>query len=211
MIKDKLDIKTSVPSRTGFQLPFEHNHVFVSQGYNGPYSHFAVKRIGRLQTIIQDDRYCLDFQLPLGTPVQAARSGIVESLTDVFSRYYEGLDIDKGRDIWTNFIVLRHDNIFTLYSHIAKGSAKVREGDGVSTGQIIAETGKSGWIGPVLHLHFAAYLEDHLNRYTFPVSFDDYYGPLEHSVIFGNTNKLQSPAAGSSVRKNGSDYFKSPT
>lgn len=170
-------------TRTGYVLPFNYNAVEISQGYNGGFSHRALQRNAEL-TVIHDDRFSLDFVLPLGTEVVAAKAGKVYRVADFFETQYTGLDLEEGMQTFANFIYLLHkDGSLTLYSHLANKSVKVEKGQEVKQGQVLAKTGRSGWIGPVPHLHFAA-LDNigaglRMIRRTFPVTFDNYAGPLE--------------------------------
>ena len=79
-----------------------------------------------------------DIAARYGTPVKAARSGVV-----LANGWYGGY----GR-----YIDLKHENgIVTRYAHLS--AAQVKVGQGVSRGQQIGKIGTSGWAtGP--HLHF---------------------------------------------------------
>jgi len=53
-----------------------------------------------------------------------------------------------------NYIIIKHDTFcYSLYAHIKKGSIKVKNGDMVKQGQIIANVGNSG-SGSEPHLHY---------------------------------------------------------
>jgi murein DD-endopeptidase MepM/ murein hydrolase activator NlpD len=82
----------------------------------------------------------IDIGAPLGTPILASDEGVV-----VESR----VSIGYG---W--IIVIDHGNgMQTLYAHMYPGNVKVRVGQKVSKGQVIALVGSNGWsTGP--HLHF---------------------------------------------------------
>jgi murein DD-endopeptidase MepM/ murein hydrolase activator NlpD len=180
MFIKRVEIKRQALTQYGYWLPFNFDRVEISQGYNGPYSHFAMEK-GR--GILYDNRFCIDFVLPVGTPVLAAKHGEVAVFKNNSSDYYTGSELERGLQSSSNFILLRHDNDFyTIYSHLTKGSAQVSNGDKVNQGQVIARTGKSGWIGSKPHLHFAVW-ENKTGRLTSPVIFDDYDGQLEHSMI----------------------------
>lgn len=175
----KVKIKETPPARGGYLLPFDSKEIKIFQGYNGPYSHSATRR--GTCGILSDDRFAIDFALPLGTSVIASKSGIVYAVINNSPQYYEGLDLETGLRTCANFILLKHaDKTLTLYSHLNGKSIQIERGMGIVKGQKIAETGKSGWIGPVHHLHFQA-----LERVgsSFPVIFDNYPGSLEHSQL----------------------------
>jgi murein DD-endopeptidase MepM/ murein hydrolase activator NlpD len=80
----------------------------------------------------------LDFRVPTGTPVEAMNDGTV-----LLARllYYEG-----------NFVVLDHgQGLLTIYMHLSE--FKVKEGDQVKRGQVIALSGGTGRAtGPHLHV-----------------------------------------------------------
>lgn len=175
------------PSRAGYILPFRDVPVRISQGYNGPISHVLVEIRDDDIVFQQDDRFSLDFAVPLGTAVIAAKKGRVRSAYDNSDQYYQGLELVEGLGTIVNTVTLFHDDgTATLYSHLAKGSVLVRDGM-VEQGQLLAVTGMSGWIGPEPHLHFAALRYVGVGcRATFPVDFDNYHGPLEHKVLMGD-------------------------
>jgi murein DD-endopeptidase MepM/ murein hydrolase activator NlpD len=80
----------------------------------------------------------LDFRVPSGTPVEAMNDGTV-----LLARllYFEG-----------NFVVLDHgQGLLTIYMHLSE--FKVKEGDQVKRGQVIALSGGTGRAtGPHLHV-----------------------------------------------------------
>lgn len=80
----------------------------------------------------------LDFRVPSGTPVAAMNDGTVLLARPL---YFEG-----------NFIVLDHgQGLLTLYLHLSE--FKVKEGDQVKRGQVIALSGSTGRAtGPHLHV-----------------------------------------------------------
>lgn len=80
----------------------------------------------------------VDLAAPMGTPVKACKSGLVQQT---------GYD-----SIYGNFLLISHDGrLQTLYAHLSK--ILVKEGDLVVSGQLVANVGESGLAtGP--HLHF---------------------------------------------------------
>lgn len=178
--------RTDIPaSRAGYLLPFQDAPLWILQGFNGPVSHVLFEGRSGDTVIQQDDRFSIDFALPLGTKVIAAKAGKVRSVYDSSDQWYEGLDLMTGIRAIVNSITLRHeDGTATLYSHLGKCSAQVRDGQQVEQGQLLAVTGMSGWIGPVPHLHFAALrYEGGGFRRTFPIEFENYQGNLEHEAL----------------------------
>lgn len=170
-------------ARGGFRLPFRYTPVEITQGYNGPWSHFPMES----NFTFGGHSYAIDFKLPLGTEIAAAKRGKIVVAIGKFSDYYDGEDYNRGIELSfrTNFILIRHeDGTFASYLHLAQNSALAREGEMIEQGQPLAYTGKSGWIGPVPHLHFEPWMREEAGKQSFPVVFEDYDGLLEHAQIF---------------------------
>jgi murein DD-endopeptidase MepM/ murein hydrolase activator NlpD len=94
----------------------------------------------------------LDIGVPIGTPVQAALSGIVLATGDT------DLSHDAAGDqCWSfgKWIMLEHSNgLNTMYAHLSVIS--VSKGQSVNTGDVIGYSGMTGYAtGP--HLHFGVY------------------------------------------------------
>ena len=141
-------------------LPFDTSKypLRISQGRNGPWSHFLIRKQlpgGIAEIDLIND---VDFALPIGTEVRAARDGRVYGALLGGTWCYEGLDPQIGLNPpsmgWTNHIVIVHEDETTaVYSHL--GNEKLVEGHQiVKAGDIIAKTGRSGWIAEIPHLHF---------------------------------------------------------
>jgi murein DD-endopeptidase MepM/ murein hydrolase activator NlpD len=91
--------------------------------------------------------YAYDFRMPAGTPVLAARDGVVMTVRD--SR-----PDGTRRAGDENFVILRHpDGELSRYIHVRRNSALVEEGDPVAAGDTIALSGNSGR-SAFPHLHF---------------------------------------------------------
>lgn len=88
----------------------------------------------------------VDFKAPVGTPVKAAREGLVIGASDT-DKSCRGVSYGK-------WVVIKHtNNLSTLYAHLSY--IKVVVGQNVDNGQIIGYSGDSGYVtGP--HLHFGA-------------------------------------------------------
>lgn len=125
-----------------YNLPYSKGSEFkVHQGYNGTFSH--------------QEKNQLDFTMPIGTKICAAREGIVVKVIDSNSKNCQTEDCIK----YNNYIVIfQPDGTFAKYVHIKQNSSKVKIGDSIKKGQVIAESGNVGFsTGP--HLHFEVYLQ----------------------------------------------------
>ncbi len=128
----------------------------ISQGFNGKYSHTD-----------PSNAYAVDIVMNVGSPIHAARGGVVVSVKD---DYHMG-----GRDNFfadkANLIrVLHSDGSFGIYAHILLGSAKVALGQTVKAGDVLAQAGSSGYsTGP--HLHFSVQVSDGSRLLSVPFTF----------------------------------------
>jgi murein DD-endopeptidase MepM/ murein hydrolase activator NlpD len=109
----------------------------LSQGVDGAETHRGLHR------------YAFDFDLPIGTPVLAAREGVVFQVQDGFGEGGTRESDERG-----NMVVIWHaDGTFAIYGHLRKGVC-AREGERVAAGDFLGWSGNSGYTsGP--HLHFA--------------------------------------------------------
>jgi murein DD-endopeptidase MepM/ murein hydrolase activator NlpD len=95
--------------------------------------------------------HAIDFVMPIGTPVYAARGGTV---IEVASDFFEGgvnPAVDGPR---ANVVrVLHDDGTMSLYGHLNWNSIRVVPGQRVARGEYLADSGNTGFTtGP--HLHF---------------------------------------------------------
>jgi murein DD-endopeptidase MepM/ murein hydrolase activator NlpD len=125
-----------------YSLPFERGAVFkVLQGRGGSFSHKGVHE------------YAVDFEMPKGSPVCAARAGVVKELQDGFG---DGAPQDRFLK-QANYVIVEHeDGAFAEYFHLEKGSLQVKVGDKLEQGQCFARSGKSGFAARP-HLHFMVF------------------------------------------------------
>lgn len=144
--------------RLRLQLPFMGKWM-VSQGYDGTLTHKGdwgkaldfiivdeqLKTYKNTGTAVEDF-YCY------GKPVLAAADGFVQQTEDYLDDNEIG-KIDQEKN-WGNTIVLKHaEGLYTKLSHLKKGSIRVKPGDYVKQGDVIAACGNSGR-SPEPHLHF---------------------------------------------------------
>jgi len=118
-------------------LPFENKkkHLLV-QGYFGVWSH--------------KERAALDFKMKRGTPILAARDGIVVRVKEDGTK---GGWSKKYASQGNNIVIQHSDNSRSGYWHLQKDGALVNVGDTVKQGQVIGLSGKTGYAS-MPHLHF---------------------------------------------------------
>jgi len=125
-----------------YRLPFERGRSYrVSQGYNGRLSHHGV------------NQYAVDFSLPEGTTVCAAREGIVVDLKESS----ETGGPHKSYADEANYVSIAHaGGTIGEYHHLKTDGVLVEIGDRVVAGQAIALSGNTGY-STFPHLHFGVY------------------------------------------------------
>jgi murein DD-endopeptidase MepM/ murein hydrolase activator NlpD len=125
-----------------YRLPYGDTASYpVIQGYGARLSHRGT------------EQYTVDFGMAVGTPVHAARDGVVALAEDSHDAgcWHE----DCGR--LANFVVLLHaDGTTGEYFHLQRGSVQVRLGQAVRRGELLAFSGNTGYT-TAPHLHFGVY------------------------------------------------------
>jgi murein DD-endopeptidase MepM/ murein hydrolase activator NlpD len=130
----------------------------VSQAFNGTYSHQSAQ-----------SRYAIDIAVPIGTPVCAARSGVV---MDIANDFFTGGTDREDYSRRANFIRILHDDgTMALYAHLKVETVRVGIGWQVSEGEVIAESGDTGYSsGP--HLHFVVQRNTGMQLISLPFKID---------------------------------------
>ena len=140
-----------------YQLPYETGKAFlVTQGYHGTFSHTG------------PDEYAIDWKMPVGTPVHAARGGVVVKARD--DSNVGGPD--RKYEDCANCVLIQHpDGTIGIYAHLMKNGCKVKVGDNVKAGDVIALSGNTGFTsGP--HLHFSVFkTKSGKERQSLPLKF----------------------------------------
>lgn len=118
----------------------------IIQGYSGKFSHSG------------ESQFALDFGVPPGTLVYAAKSG------KVFQARFDS-DVGGPNEKFvfdSNFVVIMHDDgLFSEYYHLKKTTPYVKVGDQVTEQQAIGEVGCTGFCAQP-HLHFMVFQEGHV-------------------------------------------------
>jgi murein DD-endopeptidase MepM/ murein hydrolase activator NlpD len=118
--------------------------------------------------LTRDSLYAVDFSMPIGTRVVAARDGVVFDVST--SNFSGGADRSRYADLANLVRILHDDGTFAVYAHLNWNSIRVSLGDQVMTGQHIADSGNSGFSsGP--HLHFAVQRNLGMRVESLPVAF----------------------------------------
>jgi len=127
--------------REPYRLPFAlANSHRVSQAYPSALTHTDPANL-----------YAVDFEMPIGTGVYAARGGTVIEIAD--DNYTAGLDPDADLAGANIVRILHDDGTMGLYAHLNWNSIRVRPGQSVERGEYLADSGNTGFSsGP--HLHF---------------------------------------------------------
>jgi len=140
-----------------YRAPFAVGETFtVTQAYPTRVTH-----------VTPDSVYAVDFALPDGTPVYAAREGTV---INVRHDSFRGAPIPAMLDQANLIEILHDDGTIGVYGHLHWDSIRVHIGQRVARGEYIANSGNTGFTtGP--HLHFAVWRNAGTADVSIPVQF----------------------------------------
>jgi murein DD-endopeptidase MepM/ murein hydrolase activator NlpD len=148
-----------------YHLPYQSGTSYrVLQGYGSRFSHTGL------------EQFAVDFKMDEGTPVHAARGGIVARVEGSHS---VGCWKD-GCGKYANYIVILHDDETTgEYYHLQQNGVLVELGEYVDAGQKIGLSGNTGH-STMPHLHFGVYRAVSRGReQSIPVRFASADGIIE--------------------------------
>lgn len=145
-----------------YRLPYPDGHAYaVTQAYGGRLTSHNNR----------ENLYAIDFAMPLGAPVVAARGGVV---IDATTRHTEGGFDVRFLDKANTVAIAHEDGTVAEYAHLAHGTDFVKRGQRVAAGDLIGHAGNTGYSsGP--HLHFIvskpAVAAGKVTRESVPVTF----------------------------------------
>ena len=148
-----------------YSLPYEPGKAYrIIQGYGSRFSHTGL------------EEFAIDVDMKVGTPVHAARAGVIARVEDSNSRGCW----EDGCGRYANYIVVLHsDGTTGEYYHLMQDGALVEIGDVVTQGQTIGFSGNTGHT-TMPHLHFAVYrAADWGNTQSIPVRFRSASGIID--------------------------------
>ena len=147
-----------------YSLPYSSGRSYrVIQGYGSRFSHTGL------------EEFAIDLDMPIGTPVHAARAGVVARVEESHSKGCW----EDGCGKFANYIVILHNDGTTgEYYHLNLNGAVADVGDSVAQGQRIGYSGNTGHT-TMPHLHFAVYrATDWGNTQSIPVRFQGVDGVI---------------------------------
>jgi murein DD-endopeptidase MepM/ murein hydrolase activator NlpD len=156
-------------STTNYLPPIAPDASFqISQAFGGSFSHTD-----------EQNKYAVDIVMPVGTPVYAARSGIVLEAEDDF--YKSGANKAYSSEA-NNIRILHDDGSMAIYAHLELEKARVYPGLEVTAGQLIGYSGNTGFSsGP--HLHFAVQINKGMKLVSVLFTFINQAGQAEEPLV----------------------------
>jgi murein DD-endopeptidase MepM/ murein hydrolase activator NlpD len=148
-----------------YSLPYTSGKSYrIIQGYGSRFSHTGL------------EEFAIDVDMKIGTPVHAARAGVVARVEESNSKGCW----EDGCGRYANYIVILHsDGTTGEYYHLMKDGAQIENGAIVSQGQVIGYSGNTGHT-TMPHLHFAVYRPIEWGKtQSIPVRFQSADGIIE--------------------------------
>ena len=136
------------PRDVEYAYPLGHAPLRVTQAWGGATSHADA-----------GNRHAVDFAAPDGSPVLAARDGVVMQVVASYAEATGTREAMRDGERANLVRILHDDGTMALYAHLRQHGVRVRQGQRVRRGEHIADSGDTGFsAGP--HLHFVV----HANR-----------------------------------------------
>lgn len=131
------------------------------------------------------NQFAVDFEMPEGAAVVAARDGLVVQTED---RYAEGGKDSRYADKANYVRILHADGTAAVYAHLMHRGVTVEPGQAVKAGAVIGYSGSTGYSGGP-HLHFAV-----TRIVKTAAGFEDVSVPV--SFYVGNPARILQPQTG---------------
>ncbi|QOY91212.1 M23 family metallopeptidase [Paludibaculum fermentans] len=161
----------------GYAMPILANeHWRISQRPYGSYSHWG-RSIHAYDIAPIDARF-----------VTAMRGGIV-------SAHDLGFGQTPNLRIFGNYITIQHDDgEFSHYAHLKTGTFRVRSGQRVDAGEVLAEVGTSGYsFGRHVHVHVTKSAS--ISSQSIPFRFEEKSAVLTKAITPGRPQVAKAPPA----------------
>ena len=168
-------VKRSQLNSSPLGLPFQGGPFIISQSFKGEASHNSGPQAF----------YSVDISMPKGTPIVAARKGVIMDIESDFSR--SGWSAEYADE--ANFVRLVHaDGSMTIYAHLDPDSISVSIGQKVRQGDLLGLSGTTGYsTGP--HLHFSWQINKGRALTSVPFEFEGSGKPVTGDVLLAPVNK----------------------
>lgn len=141
-----------------YQPPFSRGAAYtVGQAFGGGFSHNDPQ-----------NWHAVDIAMPVGTPIHAARAGVVMEM----ERWFDEGGGDRDRYLYqSNYIrILHEDGTMAVYGHLDYRGTVVHPGQVVLEGDKIGRSGNTGFTtGP--HLHFVVQRNAGMRLESVPIRF----------------------------------------
>lgn len=161
----------------------------ISQGHDGDITHKGEWKEA-FDFVIEDEQgktfrnsgSRLEDYYGFNRPVVAAQAGVVVSVQDGVDDNSVGqVNLEQN---WGNSIVIKHGEfMFTKLSHLKKDSIKIKEGDNVKKGEVIASLGNSGR-SPEPHIHFQMQATPYIGSKTLDYPLAYFMAKSEDELVF---------------------------
>ena len=159
-LKSKSDLNYESLHEFTYCLPFKPGNAYLVSQTEG-------------QTHKNNSKNAIDFVIPTGAGVYAARSGRVIHVID----HYKSRGRDESYLRKANQVLVRHaDDTLGLYAHLDHKGAKVKVGEYVKAGDHIGFSGDTGYSAGA-HLHFEVFKD--ARQKSLPVRFWTSESPSE--------------------------------
>lgn len=131
------------PDDSLYHLPYKKGKAYkIMQSFGGSFSHK-----------LESSYYAIDFSIPIGDTITAARSGKVFFVKEDSQTHCPTRKCMKKAN---KILVLHSDGSYANYTHLDYNGALVEVGDKVKTGDVIGISGMTGFTTKP-HLHFVVH------------------------------------------------------